>query len=363
MRRALITTTIHRPDNLRDWAAQLSDEDGDLIVVAGDRRTPHLEVERLLDELDCDAVYLHPDDESPHESARVIGYDTIQRRNLALLEVLRDFDYVITVDDDNYPDENWIRRVDELLGDHALSVEEVTSPSGWWNPGDLCRPPVIHRGYPLDQRMTHPEPQTLGVRTVSATAETVAAPIGVFASLWLGDPDIDAVERIVRDPVVTDVAVATGRAAAVGTWAPFNSQATAYRRELAPLMMMWPGCGRYDDIWASYAARVVMDSIGWLVFYGRPVVRQSRNPHDVIADMRAEMLGYQYTPRLVETLRLIAHQLQSVVVRGADVGVVPVVERLRFVYAQLVNYCEFLPAQTLRAFPAWLSDLERLEIK
>jgi hypothetical protein len=49
MRRVLVTTTIHVPTNLRDWATQLSP--GDRIIVAGDLKTPHTEVRELLEVL------------------------------------------------------------------------------------------------------------------------------------------------------------------------------------------------------------------------------------------------------------------------------------------------------------------------
>ena len=343
MKRALITTTIHRPDNLVDWHAQL--RDGDVVIVAGDLKTPHNEVREVLKSLPGESVYLHPGEDSHQfQTHAVVGYNTIQRRNLALLEAItHQPDYIITVDDDNYPSVQWVDAVDRILTGETVDDAATVSVTGWWNPGQLCHPVVTHRGFPLSERNHSPRTERM----------PAYSRVGVFASLWTDDPDIDAIERIVYDPFVTSVSDEAVVLAA-GTWAPFNSQATAFRAELAPLMLMWPGCQRYDDIWASYCARTVMDVLDWRVRYGQPTVRQLRNPHDLVHDMEEEMLGYRYTSALTLSLRRIGKMLSH------DMSVA---EATRYVYAQLIKHCPFLPAQTLRGFDAWVSDLTTVGVK
>ena len=221
----------------------------------------------------------------------------------------------------------------------------TATKSEWYNPGGLCIPAVTHRGYPLTHRH-----RANGIKN----HEPVTKPsrIGVFASLWLGDPDIDAMERIVTNPNVRSVA---GNAVlAPGTWAPFNSQATAYRGEIAPLMMMWPGVGRFDDIWASYAARAVMDVLGWHVRYGHPVVTQERNEHDLVKDLHAELFGYTYNTRMIEILRNA--------VQDVTPDLTPM-SALRRVFSRLCTDATFLHSDTLRSFTAWIHDLETVGVK
>lgn len=350
MRRAIIMTSIYEPDNLVDWHSQLGPND--FIVVAGDLKSRHDYVRGLLAELPGDHRYLHPEDSYPWSTHRVVGFNSVQRRNLALLEALRrEPDYVITLDDDNYPTPGWVDAVDRLMvpdtDDGTVDLTHVSSAGGWWNAGELCSPVVRCRGLPVDQRRWSRDLEPL------TFSDPAPARVGVFASLWLGDPDIDAVDRLVLDPTVRSVAdyVATLEP---GTWCSFNSQATAFRAELAPLLMMWPGCGRYDDIWASYAARAVMDTTDWRVAYGAPAVRQTRNDHDVVRDMEVELLGYRHTPHLTTVMR----ELGALLPRD-----VSVTERLRRLAASLVLAAPYLPADVLRAFPAWFEDLERLGIK
>lgn len=351
MRHALITTTIHVPLNLMSWAEQLAPDD--LIIVAGDRKTPHNEVRELLADVESAyrvrTRYLSPgDDTQRYRTHSIVGYNSIQRRNLALLEVLTaraDWDYVITVDDDNFPEDGWVTGVDEIFDlEKCQDQKRLAHTSGWFDVGQLCSPPVTHRGFPIEHR------RWTGFND-RAVSDSVTQH-GVFASLWLGDPDVDAAERLVRDPTVVDVEGSVTLDA--GTWCPFNSQATAYRRELAPLMYMWPHVGRMDDIWSSLAARVVMDVLGWHVRYGHPLVRQDRNEHNVATDLEAELLGYRYTGRLAELLHGTSARLSPLMTP---------LDALRCVYADLANYGTFLPDRTLAGFSAWLDDLHRIGVE
>src|SRR5690606_17366244 len=126
----------------------------------------------------------------------------------------------------------------------------------------------------------------------------------VHASLWLGDPDLPAVERLRCRPTlaaVPDDCVALGP----GVWCPFISQATTFRRELFPLLNVWPGVDRMDDIWPSYVARHIMDHLDYLVAYGAPNVKQLRHPHDVVTDLEKEIIGYRHTGVFLDVLSAI----------------------------------------------------------
>lgn len=346
MNAAIITTTINVPYNLRDWA-RFTDVD-DVIIIAGDHKSPHDEIENLCKELEHNhgitVVYLSPKKQLRWHSSDAIGWNKIQRRNIALLESLTyNPDFIVTIDDDNFPEsETQMLDYKRALFDKHENSLVITSSNGWFNIGDAYYPPIIHRGYPLDQRHARPD---LGTHLSRDN-------IGVVASLWIGDPDIDAIERIHRNPTVSEPSGLSNIVTAKGTWCPFNSQATAFRRELAPLMMMWPGVGRFDDIWASYVTRAVMDHIGLHVSYGRPFVRQERNEHNLLNDLRNEMYGYEHTPRLCEFLRSISF-------RKPINGRHNVIDLAHQVYAEL-RTLDFISASTHNAFTAWMEDILHL---
>lgn len=338
----LITTTINVPTVLTQWAGGLKSDDW--IIVAGDKKSPHAEITSLLKKIEKEHVgvqtlYLHPDLQTKWKCSEVIGWNSIQRRNIALLEAIAlQPTFIITVDDDNAPMEpDQVHEMIRMMTTHH-DKRFITTPTGWYNPGRVCitdnDTDVIHRGWPMDRR--NEEPRVIDVAECN---------IGVGAMLWTGDPDIDAVDRIVKQQYVIGVA-RIKNVLTPGTWAPFNSQATMYLASLAPLMMVWPGVGRYDDIWASYLARRVMDHFQYGVYYGYPTVHQARNDHDLTKDVAQEIFGMRHTPELVKILREITF----------DDRHNTIVNAMMHVHDTLHNV-HFINETTRVMFYAWMDDV------
>jgi hypothetical protein len=335
--KVLITTTINVPEVLRAWATGLEEEDH--IIVAGDQKTPHSGVIDLLKdvtgEYGINTRYMAPEQQSQWTISDVLGWNTIQRRNIALLEAIKlRPSYIITVDDDNAPStHDQVEQIIKMM-ESPGDIDIVQSSTGWYNPGEGCSPTVTHRGFPISQRHEVSDMTFDSRFTVD---------IAIGAMLWTGDPDIDAIERMVTKPFVKEVEYET--IVPPGVWAPFNSQATVYRADVAPLMLMWPGVGRYDDIWASYLARRVMDQFKLSVYYGTPSVYQDRNEHDVMSDLSHELFGMQFTDEIVEALK------------QSDISYCKTMEHaLNTVLGDLLNL-DFLPRQTKLAFEAWSLDI------
>jgi len=351
-RAAIITTTINAMPNMSAWVDQMSEDD--VMIVVGDRRTPHTEIRVMAERENArtgrDIRYVHPDDQSRWQSSDVIPWNCIQRRNIAILEALTyEPEFILTIDDDNYPvndDElahegDWLTRVHKILTTPSRG-EFTWTNTGYFNPGELCDPPVVHRGFPPAQRhINH-------VQHSGHDIHSGPRHIGVFAALWLGDPDVDAVERIANAPVVERV-LWDNVTLLRGTIAPFNSQATAYRTALAPALMCLPGVGRMDDIWASYVAGEIMEHVGLWLQYGHPVVRQDRNEHDLVRDLELELIGYRYTDDLLDHLTLAP---------------LPRTSRVDELVSALVRRLEklpYVPALAINAYDAWLDDLAAID--
>lgn len=340
MSKALVTTTIYRPDNLIDWARLL--DPGDLICVAGDKKTPHRDVADVLglvsSQFDVLTQYTVA---SGYHAANVVGWNSIQRRNVAILDAMSyGVDSITTIDTDNFPfDEHYMAELKEIIGEswygHQLSVSD-----GWFNVGDVLNPPVTHRGFPI-QRRQHTGSEVVDLKLTQSN-------VGVFASLWFGDPDIDAMERITRNPTVIGCTGPSTFTLARNTWCPFNSQATTFRRDLLPLLNVWPGVGRMDDIWPSFVARYIMDARGWSVAYGQPFVRQERHEHDLVTDLENEIIGYRHTGDLVDAIREVKLDPSE-----------HIVQNLTEIYKRL-EWCTFMPNQTLDFMQAWLEDLRAI---
>lgn len=354
MKTGIIMPTINVPTNLDEWTAMLDRERGDFVVVVGNGKTPHTQVEKYLSTLPVDAMYMHPADEVSHRWAidEFLALNHHHRRNLALLQALTNKpDLIVTIDDDNYPfTSNWLDSTQRLFtDDNARPV--IYADTGWWNPGSLCDPAVTHRGYPISQRLVDSREHMLSPRNER---------IGVLASLWRGDPDIDAIERIALDPQVRSITQSV--TLAPKTWAPFDSQSTAVIADLAPMLYMWTDVGRYDDIWASYLMRTVMDPLGWHVTYGHPTVRQDRNEHDLLKDLDAELFGLRYTEQLCDALRRISEEIYANVKDG-DGSTTPW-EWFKYAVESVDDECNgFLPMRTLEGLHAWVQDVDSIGIE
>jgi hypothetical protein len=169
----------------------------------------------------------------------------------------------------------------------------------------------------------------------------------VAAGICLGDPDVSASTRIARSPIAHRVSEVLRAGIVVDprrTHTVFNSQNTSVIRELAPCFLMVPSYGRYDDIFASLVAQRVMRERGLFTHFGMPFAWQTRNPHNLLADLRAEQWGAE-------------HILEFSAWLDGFLGVHDVVGFLR---VMATNLPKFIPSGTQELWLAWLSDVEKV---
>jgi hypothetical protein len=197
---------------------------------------------------------------------------------------------VLTVDDDNTPvSSQFVAELTEELGNQPVTT--MSSKSGFLNLGNLCIPSFHQRGTPygVDTSMNKTSTYLAGLPTVV-----------VAQAMVLGDPDCDAVDRIVNAPDVK--AVQNRIVVTPGVMAAFNSQATLWRGDWAPVMAVMPGVGRYDDIFASFIFHRMAATYNVALYAGDPVVQQDRNPHNLNKDLAAELFGmnvvFEFVARL-----------------------------------------------------------------
>lgn len=288
MNKVICTTTINPPTEATRKFAQIAFEKRWQFVIAGDSKTPHNDYERLEAEFGDAVWYMHPDQQEKldGELSNLIGWNCIQRRNMAFLYACKELDaeIVATVDDDNIPLPGW--------GDTIYIGKEVEC-SEYHTSGDIADPlkaagdPVRwHRGFPLEM-----------VRARNGMVQDGVCTPTVQADLWNGNGDVDAVCRMIhgdicvfdqsRLPLCFDKPV------------PFNSQNTFIHRSEMHNYFMFPSVGRHDDIVASFYAQ----ACGARVIFGRPSVFQRRNVHDVMQDFSKEVWGYTNMSNLVRALK------------------------------------------------------------
>ena len=316
MKTCVLTTTINVPVLLRDYARNASDhghEDVEFIVV-GDRKTPAeaaavcAQAER---ESGCRFTYFDVARQIDflgrfRRLNRLVPWNSIQRRNVGLIYALENgYDNVISIDDDNFlmPGSDFVGEHISGLGVNA-SQKMVGTDTGWFNCLGMMQTnfgTVYPRGFALGKRW---QPENWKF------FDAVRKPV-VNAGLWAGDPDIDALTRIYF-PVEASLPLSHDYLTlAKECWCPINTQNTAFHRGAAAVsfvvVMGYELNGlkvaRYDDIWMSWFLRTIMDHFGDAVRYGKPVVQQNRNQHNLFRDLREELPAMELNEALIEACR------------------------------------------------------------
>ena len=110
----------------------------------------------------------------------------------------------------------------------------------------------------------------------------------------------------------------------VDTWSPINTQNTCYSSEIIPASLVLPHVGRFDDIWGNYLLRKVIDVMGHYTSYGKPIVIQERNEHDLWKDLEQELNGYKFGKYFIDRINEIYSTLTqdslSTIYRGHYYG-------------------------------------------
>jgi hypothetical protein len=123
--------------------------------------------------------------------------------------------------------------------------------------------------------------------------------VGVWQGLANEDPDVDAIYRLTSDqPCYFEERAPLVLAA--GAISPFNSQNTAIRKELFPLLFLPTYVTfRFTDILRGLIAQPIMWKYGYHLGFISATVVQKRNPHDYFKDFLSEIPMYQYTESAV----------------------------------------------------------------
>ena len=217
--------------------------------------------------------------------SKLIGWNCIQRRNFAILEAYnRGAEVIALIDDDNIPYKNWFKNiyVDKKINcKEILTNKKIFDPVGYTNHSNLW-----HRGLPLE---------LVNNRKYKIGKKNLIRP-DIQANFWNGDPDIDAVCRMIFKPECNfKKSLFPFFSKKIS---PFNSQNTLISRKVVRDYFLFPHIGRMDDIWASF----YVTSKNYKVIYNEPTVYQQRNIHNLIKDFKDEYIGYTNSLNLVENL-------------------------------------------------------------
>jgi hypothetical protein len=279
----IVITTINAPSSAVVAFSQLPD--WRLIVVA-DRKTPagwecpnttYLSVERqaqlgypLLESLPFD-----------HYARKMVGYVYALRAGA---------ETIAESDDDNLPKAGW------GFPDFEGRYETSASQLGFVN---------VYRSF----TNAHVWPRGLPLRRINDAQARVTqtriqpSKVGIWQGLADGDPDVDAIYRLIDNrPVVFEERPPLVLGAQ--TVCPFNSQNTAFSRAAFPLLYLPATVSfRFTDILRGLVAQPLLwaTGTGSLGFTSASVL-QERNPHDYLRDFESEIPCYLHAETVVEVV-------------------------------------------------------------
>lgn len=325
----IVITSIFAPTKAVNKFANLPDYQ---LVVVGDRKSPaQWEADKVvyLSVQAQEAMGMRMSEKLPfnHYGRKMMGYLHAMQQGAQV---------IIDTDDDNIPYDGW--------SFPAMEGQFQTSPA---NKGfvniykNFTSHHIWPRGYPLDLILN----DNHNLQEGELTTET--AKIGVWQGLVDSDPDVDAIYRLVdntevffnkRAPIVL----------AEGTLCPFNSQNTAVRRELFPLLYL-PAyvTFRFTDILRGLVAQPILWAHGYRLGFTEATVLQERNPHDYVKDFESEIPCYLHPNHVIAAV-------SRAINKSATVS-----ENLRRAYAELAKE-NIVTAQELELLDLWLEDVASL---
>lgn len=342
------TQTSEQLANLENWC----------LVVVGDRRTP-TEPWRKFAELSRATHFLSVSDQEAlgYKILQHLKWDHFGRKNVGYLYAIEHgAKFIWDTDDDNeLKDGNLLASL--LQKNNEGNVSAYGNMHHLWNPYEAFNPVQVRttmkeeicwpRGFPLEYL------KNSSTKSFSIEESIPIRDIGVFQSLADNDPDVDAIYRLTKEIPLLFLSPQKIVSLRRGQYAPFNAQATLWTKQsfwgmLLPVTVH----ARVADIWRSYITERLMTEVGQYVSFTSPIVKQNRNPHNLIRDLQAEIPLYTQTNEFIKWLlswnasqdvRALTGFIEKLAVAVYDIGIIE--------------------KEDVALHQAWLDDLESIGYK
>ena len=325
MKKYIVITSIFEPTVAVKKFSGINDYN---VIVVGDKKSP--------ENYNCDnVIFLSADKTYGFELEKTLPVNHYSRKMLGYLYAMRaGADIIIDTDDDNIPYDNFgFPEFDDNFNliaadDDFINIYQFFTKHKIWP-----------RGLPLNY---------INKKT-SYEIKNQNLHVGVWQGLADGDPDVDAIYRLTdntpcyfdqdKEPLVLQS----------GCVCPFNTQNTAYRRELFELLYLPTTVSfRFTDILKGLIAQPLMWNENFLLGFTNATVLQERNVHDYMKDFESEIPCYLYSEKVVNIAKSVVkpgialkHNLYNVYNALCDAGITQSTE--------------------MDTLDAWLTDCEKLK--
>lgn len=229
---------------------------------------------------------------------KVMPYNSGSRKMLAnLIATTRNYECSIMIDDDNFINDDFFK-FHNFVGKQK-KIKVISTKQKYFNIYESLQEKTnlkfYPRGFPWSERFKK--------NKYSITEKKVN--IDMINGLVLQDPDIDAISRLfwpinvegVKNKFLPLFALQSH------SWTSFNNQNTSTSKRFTDIYFTPPSTGRNSDIWTSYVMYKIINALNSYICFGRPIVRQIRNPHNLWIDLKDELQNNINTDNFVDLLR------------------------------------------------------------
>jgi hypothetical protein len=324
----IVITSIFKPTPAVSRFAELSDY---RTLVVGDKKSPAV--------YEADNVkYLSISDQAglSSELEKILPFNHYCRKNIGYIFAINEgAKIIIDTDDDNIPYSNW------KFPSFNNTYDTIIENKGFINTYQyFTKHHIWPRGFPLNLIL---EQRNL-IEEIKISNEFI--PVGVWQGLADEDPDVDAIYRLSnntpcyfekRDPIVLKK----------GTISPFNSQNTAFRQELFPLLYLPSTVTfRFTDILRGLIAQPIMWACNYYLGFTEATVKQERNMHDYMSDFESEIPCYLHSEKVIN---LVSNNISSNYT---------IYENLFLAYEALHKE-QIVLHEELERVDAWINDIKK----
>ena len=322
---AIITTIYPK----REAVFRLEMRRGWTTLLVGDEKTPWIESSEKVRFLPVSEHHSH----AP-SLARISPFNHYSRKNIGYLFAIRSGASIIyDTDDDNLITESWKepnfsckrRAVLPELGEtrYCNTYRHFTSEYIW------------PRGFPLRYVASH---NSVNVEDCEEQE------VGVWQELADGDPDVDAIFRLVF-PKTIRFEKKPSFFLPHFCYCPFNSQNTFWAKRAFPYLYLPSHVSfRFTDILRGYVAQRLLWHDKLVLGFSSATAVQERNAHDLMKDFEQEVACYLD----VEKVTAILNRVEL----GTDQ-----LENLKIAYAALIRG-GIVPKEEMKLVEAWNAELQ-----
>lgn len=322
----IIITSIFKPT---EAVKKFSKINGYQVVVVGDKKSPA--------GYDCENVkFLAYDKDFSLNLSKKLPFNHYCRKMIGYLWAMQNGAATIyDTDDDNAPLDCWnIKPFDA-----AFDVTEKNQ--GFINIYNYYSSQKIWpRGFPLNQITNNKKIEIKGRESVK---------VGIWQGLADSDPDVDAIYRLTDNTPCFFDANKAPLVLNFGTLCPFNSQNTAFRKELFALLYLPSTVTfRYTDILRGLVAQPLMWAYGYNLGFTTATVIQERNDHDYMKDFESEIPCYLFADKVI-----------NIAQESIDLSL-DIEDNLYRVYEALYKN-GIVQKEELEIVSAWIKDLKAIQ--